>query len=239
MRIRRAGRHWERPIGTLAGSLSVDRDFWLDKWARNEIGFHQPHPHAALERHWASLGLAPGARVFVPLAGKSLDVLWLREHAHRVVTVEIAARAIQEFLAETGLTAQSEHAGRFTRLRAEGLDLLCGDVFDLDRATLGPIAAVFDRAALVALPAPMRAAYAARMAEITAPGTRTLLITVEYEQTQMSGPPFSVSETEVRALYGGSHQLRLLGRGAPPDAVRFAERGVSRFTEAVYALERQ
>lgn len=217
----------------------MDREFWLGKWARNEIGFHQPRPHTALERHWASLGLASSARVFVPLAGKSLDVLWLREHGHQVVAVEISERAVREFFAESGLAAKPERAGRFTRFRAEGLDFLCGDVFDLDRETLGPIAAVFDRAALVALPAPMRAAYAARMAELTDPGTRGLLVAVEYEQSQMSGPPFSVSETEVRTLYGGSHELHLLERGVPPDAVRFAERGVSRFTEAVYALERR
>lgn len=216
----------------------MDRDFWLERWARNEIGFHQAQPHAALARHWPSLGLERGARVFVPLAGKSLDLLWLAAQGHPVVGVELAERAVRAFFEEAGLEAEHEPAGRLTRYRSSGIELLCGDVFDLDRGTLGEVAGVFDRAALVALPAAMRADYAAHLARLADPGTRTLLVTFEYEQARMSGPPFSVSETEVQALYGAQHRIELRERREPEDAARFAARGAARVTEAVYALER-
>lgn len=217
----------------------MDRDFWLERWARSEIGFHQAQPHAALARHWSSLGLARGARVFVPLAGKSLDLLWLAVQGHRVIGVELAELAVRAFFEEAGLKALSEPAGRFVRHRGGDVELLCGDLFDLDRETLGEVEAVFDRAALVALPAAMRATYAAQLTRLTEPGTRTLLITFEYEQARMTGPPFSVSETEVRALYGAQHRIELLERREPPDAARFAARGAARVTEAVYILERR
>lgn len=216
----------------------MDRDFWLERWARGETGFHQSQPHAGLVRHWPSLRLARDARVFVPLAGKSPDLHWLAAQGHRVIGVELAGLAVRAFFEDAGLEAVSEPAGRFTRHRCGTLELLCGDVFDLDRGTLGEVAAVFDRAALVALPPELRTAYAAHLTGLTTAGTRTLLVTLEYDQSRMAGPPFSVHEPEVRALYGAQHRIGLLERRAPPDAARFAQRGVTDMMEAIYALER-
>ena len=204
----------------------MDPTFWLERWQRREIGFHQPAPHKALLRCWARLGLPRDARVFVPLAGKSLDMIWLAAQGHAVVGVELAPEAVREFAEENG--------------PLERVDLRCGDLFALDSRTLGPIQGVFDRGALVALPPPMRARYAAKMAELSPPGTRTLLVTMEYDQSRMKGPPHAVLEPEVRALYGDTHDITPLGRDSDlDDAPKFAQRGVDVLSEGYYLLTRR
>lgn len=204
----------------------MNPDFWLERWQRNEIGFHQPRPHPALQRLWASLGVAPGARVFVPLAGKSLDLVWLASQGHEVVGIELSEIAVRDFAAEHGRPAR--------------IDLRQGDLFDLTPETLGPIDAVFDRASLVALPPAMRGRYAAKLAELARPGARTLLVTMEYDQSRMPGPPHSVPEDEVHALFGATHEVQFVERdSALADFPRFAQRGVDRLAEAVWRLTRR
>jgi len=204
----------------------MEPHFWLERWQRNEIGFHQPAPNTALTRHWPKLGLAPGARVFVPLAGKSLDMIWLAAQGHRVIGIELAAEAVRAFADENG--------------PIDRVELRCGDLFELDPAALGRIEAVFDRGSLVALPPLLRQRYAAKLTELSPPGTRTLLVTMEYDQSKMNGPPHAVPEAEVRALFGATHDIELIERnGALDDFPRFAQRGVTTLSEAYYLLTRR
>ena len=209
-------------------------DFWLERWQRNEIGFHQPAPHRALARHWASLGLPRGSRVLVPLAGKSSDMLWLAAAGHHVVGIELAELAVRAFFDENALMPKITDHGGLQCFSVEGLDLWCGDVFAIGTTEVGRVAAVFDRAALVALPPELRQRYVAHLDAITPPGTRTLLITMEYSQTEMPGPPHAVLEDEVRVLYR-THAIELLERDdAMADFPKFAQRGVTRLSEAIY-----
>ncbi|MCU0760689.1 MAG: thiopurine S-methyltransferase [Steroidobacteraceae bacterium] len=204
----------------------MDPAFWLERWQRNEIGFHQAAPHKGLARHWSRLGLPRGARVFVPLAGKSLDMIWLGAQGHAVVGIELAAEAVRAFATEHG--------------PLERVELRCGDLFDLDPASLGPIQGVFDRASLVALPPAMRRRYARKLAELSPPGTRTLLVTMEYDQARMPGPPHAVLESEVHELFGATHAVELLERDAAlDDFPRFAQRGVDALAEAYFLLTRR
>lgn len=204
----------------------MQADFWHERWSKREIGFHMPRPHAALADHWHTLALPAGARVFVPLAGKSLDLPRLAELGHEVVGIELSSIAVQEFAAE--------HPG------LARVELRCGDLFELTAANLGPIAAIFDRASLVALPPPMRIAYARKMTELAAPGTQTLLVTMEYDQREMRGPPHAVMPEEVTALYGATHDIEQLGTyGALDDFPRMAARGVTALGERVYRLRRR
>lgn len=204
----------------------MQADFWHERWTKHEIGFHMARPHAALADHWPGLGLPRGSRVFVPLAGKSLDLVRLAELGHRVVGIELSAIAVREFHEEhPGLTA---------------VDLRCGDFFELTTTTLGRVDAVFDRASLVALPPEMRRDYATKMSELCAPGAVTLLVTMEYDQREMRGPPHAVMPDEVRRLYGDTHDIVELGTyGALEDFPRMAARGVTSLGERVYRLTRR
>lgn len=216
-------------------------DFWHERWQRNEIGFHQAKPHPGLARLWPSLGLPAGSLVFVPLAGKSLDLIWLRDAGHRVLGIELSPLAVRAFFEENGLEpATTRLAPRLQVHRAGAIELIEGDVFDLQPAHLAGVAGVFDRAALVALPPPMRARYVAQLAALTAPGARTLLVTMEYDQAEMPGPPHAVLPEEVRTLYGAAHEIELLARDAAlADFPKFAQRGVSALSEAYWKLTRR
>lgn len=214
-------------------------EFWLERWQRNEIGFHQPAPHRALARHWASLGLPRGSRVLVPLAGKSSDMLWLAAAGHHVLGIELAEIAVRAFFDENALSPKIAKHGALRCFSVDGLDLWCGDVFAVGVAQVGRVAAVFDRAALVALPEELRRRYVAHLDALTPPDTRTLLVTMEYAQAEMSGPPHAVLEDEVRTLYA-AHEIELLERAdVIGDFPKFAQRGVTRLGEATYRMMRR
>lgn len=184
----------------------MDRDFWLARWQNNQIGFHEGAPNTLLVAHFAALGIPAGGRIFVPLCGKSHDMHWLRAQGYTVIGAELSRLAVEQFFAELRLTPAVAPAGRLERFEAEGVTLFVGDIFDLDHETLGAVDAVYDRAALVALPAPLRAHYAAHIIGLTS-AVPQLLVTFEYDQARQPGPPFSVPEAEVRALYGATCRL--------------------------------
>lgn len=162
--------------------------------------------------HGASLGA--GGRVFVPLCGKSNDMPWLRAEGHEVLGIELADIAVRAFFAEHGMTPAHTKVAPFEHFRADGYHLLCGDYFALTRETGGPFTAIYDRAALIALPPEMRRAYAAHMTALAETDTCMLLITVEYDTSVISPPPFAVSADEVSALYGDAWAIEDRGTRA-------------------------
>ncbi|MDE1943210.1 MAG: thiopurine S-methyltransferase [Betaproteobacteria bacterium] len=214
----------------------MDKEFWLERWARNEIGFHQGDINPHLRRFWHEAAPASG-RVFVPLCGKSRDLLWLRDQGCPVLGVELSAIAAQAFFEENGLTPVRQSKPPFESFEARGVEILCGDFFNLDAAHLKDVTAVYDRAALVALPPELRARYAAHLADILPSGAQLLLVTFDYDQKEMGGPPFSVPVAEVEALFAGRAAIRQLARiDALADNPRFRERGASRIEEHVFLL---
>lgn len=215
----------------------MEEKFWLERWERQEIGFHQRHINAHLLRFWPDLGLARDQAVFVPLCGKSADMIWLHAQGHPVLGVELSPVAAAAFFTENGLAPRRRRQGRFDVAEADGIRILRGDFFDLTADDLAGIEAVYDRAALIAMPPAMRERYAAHMAEILPPGTRTLLLTLEYPQEQMQGPPFSVPLAEVERIYGSRGDVRLLSRDdVLSQNRRIAERGVTALYECAFLV---
>ncbi|MFC3693722.1 thiopurine S-methyltransferase [Chenggangzhangella methanolivorans] len=184
----------------------MDAEFWREKWREERQGWRQAAPNPLLVRNLDALDLAKGARILVPLCGDSVDVGWLLSRGHRVVGVELVASAVERLFASAGVAPELSDIGSLRKFAGEGLEVFVGDLFDLDAGTLGPVEAVYDRAALVALPPETRRAYAAHLVAITACAPQ-LAITFDYEQSAMAGPPFAVPEREVRALYGGVYAV--------------------------------
>jgi thiopurine S-methyltransferase len=214
-------------------------EFWLERWRKGEIGFHQPQGNPYLHRYWEQLSVPPGATVFVPLCGKSRDLVWLRDQGYAVLGVELAQAAVRDCFAEAALEPQVSAQGSFEVWEAGGLRILCGDFLALTVADLALVRAVFDRAALIALPPPMRGSYAAKMGELLAGGVETLLVTMEYEQAQMPGPPFAVLEDEVRTLYAPRFTIeQLVSNDVLGENARFLDRGVTQLRETVYRLRK-
>ncbi len=215
----------------------MKKEFGLERWEREETGFHQDEINPYLRQYWQELHAAKGCEVFVPLCGKSRDMLWLREQGHEVLGVELSAIASQAFFSENGYTTRRSASGKFNRYEADGIRILCGDFFDLRKEDLARVSAVYDRASLIALPQDMRERYARHLADILPPATPILLITLDYPQHEMPGPPFAVSAGEVQALYRGYAEVQLLAEvDAMPQNPRFRERGASRLQENIFVL---
>ncbi|WP_133479442.1 thiopurine S-methyltransferase [Cognatilysobacter segetis] len=218
----------------------MEPDFWLDRWHRGQIGFHQDRPTPLMLKHWPALDVAPGSQVFVPLCGKSLDMAWLASQGLRVLGVELAEDAVNAFFAEHGLQPVVDETAYGRRYAAGAIEILCGDAFSLDATVLGDCAAVFDRAAIIALPPAMRERYVRELYARLPTGCRGLLITLEYPQHEKAGPPFSVAEAEVRALYARDWTVRTLERRAILDQqASFAAEGVTALDTVVYQLDRR
>lgn len=218
----------------------MEHDFWLERWRTRQIGFHQSSPHPLLERWWPTLGLPSHARVYVPLCGKSLDMVWLAVRGHAVVGSELSEIAVADFFGEQGAHVDVRPHGPFRRHAAGPFELLQGDALELTPALLGPVQASYDRAALVALPPGLRARYARQSAELMPAGSKTLLVGFEFAQHRKPGPPFSVVRDEVEHLYRDAFEVRELERVDIIDSSpKFAAAGVESLYEVAYSLTRR
>ena len=215
-------------------------DFWHDRWREGRIGFHQDKPTPLLLKHWPALGVAPGAKVFVPLAGKSLDLAWLASQGYRVLGVELSQLAVEQFSAEHGLAPTPRTSRYGAHYQAGSIELVCGDAFGLDAEALSGCDAVFDRAALIALPPDLRRRYVRELHGRLPHGCRGLLVTLEYPQHDKDGPPFSVAEAEIREAYGRDWEVEVLERrDILAQQPLFAEEGVTALDTVVYRLRRR
>ncbi len=185
----------------------MEASFWFQKWERGDIAFHESEANPFLVEHFEKLNPAKGSRVFLPLCGKTRDLAWLLARGHRVVGAELSELAVNELFKELGLEPEISKAGQLTRYNAKDIDILVGDIFDVSAKLLGPVSAIYDRAALVALPAGIREQYTSHLMDITDVAPQ-LLISYEYNQLLIAGPPFSVDENEVKQHYGATYQLK-------------------------------
>ncbi len=213
----------------------MEPKFWQERWARNQIGFHLPEVNPYLQLHWPPL--AEGAKVLVPLCGKSLDLMWLASQGLRVVGVELSEQAVEAFFSEQNLTPRVTERGVFKVYQADLIEIWCGDFFALNAEVLADCAALYDRAALIALPPLMRAQYADHLNTWLPSGCQGLLITLDYEQAQKAGPPFAVTDEEVQLLLGGRWALQVLQeQDILGESWKFVQDGVTRLEERVYQL---
>ncbi len=208
-------------------------DFWHERWQQNQTGFHQDEVHPLLSKYWPAL--AATDCVFVPLCGKSLDMWWLRQRGSRVVGVELSPLAVQAFFEDAGVTPARTSNGSLECWQASDIKIYSGDFFTLQPPDVSGCSVIYDRAALIALPPAMRRDYVAHLHRLFPRGARMLLVTLDYPQAEMDGPPFSVSDAEVRELYKSAQLLESKDVLAEND--RFRQRGVSRLNENAYLIE--
>jgi thiopurine S-methyltransferase len=211
----------------------MDANFWLQRWKNNEIGFHQSEANPLLANYFKALSVEKGSRVFVPLCGKTLDIAWLLAHGYHVVGAELSELAIEQLFMQLGVEPTRSSVGKLMHYRATDIDLFVGDIFEVSGKILGPVDAIYDRAALVALPEPMRRRYTAHLMEITDKAPQ-LLISYEYDQDLIEGPPFSVSNEEVNRHYGDSYAVGLVASADVPGGMK----GRCVAKESVWLLQR-
>lgn len=217
----------------------MEPDFWRERWRSGRIGFNQADPHPVLVR--LAPRFPPGGRIFVPLAGKSVDMRYLAELGHPVVGVELVESAVEAFFEESGWTPEVDRSGRHPIYRAENVEIHTADVFEVVPRHLGNIAAVYDRASLIALPPDLRARYAAHLAMLLSRQVGVLMITVEYDAKELNGPPFSVPPSEIHAIFGGPFEVFPLesNKDALDEQSLLRERGLTQLTEHTFWLRRR
>lgn len=215
----------------------ADRDAWLARWREDRTGFHLDRVNPFLEANADRMLPPGGGRVLVPLCGKSLDLAWLVARGHDVVGVELAEAAVEQLHAGLGLTPSISDRGALRSWKTDRLEILVGDIFDLDPAVTGAFHAIWDRAALIALRADDRARYAPHMLDFLGPGGRMLLCTLGYDQSKMDGPPFSVPASEVRSYFDNVLPLeKLEERDVTDGNPRFSESGISEVLEELWLV---
>ena len=215
----------------------MEEEFWHERWENNLIGFHLDEVNQYLIQSWPLLNLKAGATVFVPLCGKSRDITWLSEQGFNVIGIELSPLAVKSYFAENHLNVEKTHIGGIDCWQAGNIHIYCGNFFDMTAKILGKVDAVYDRASLIALPPAMRQDYARHLTKITAPAPK-LLVTLEYEQDKMDGPPFSVTEEEVGALYQANYQIKQLSaQDVLGSNEKFRSRGLDYMKECTYLLE--
>ncbi len=200
----------------------MDRSFWEARWRTGQTGWHLPHPNPLLVEHWAALAVPAGARVFVPLCGKSEDMVWLAQQGYQVLGNELCGEAVAAFFDEQGLApVRSTLGDALIRWQAGPYTLIEGDFFRLSPEWTAGVAAVYDRAALVAFPPALRPRYGAHLQYLAPEGAGYLLISLNGPVAPDAGPPFSVPDDEVRTLFAN---MRRLERRAAQATERKGER---------------
>jgi thiopurine S-methyltransferase len=184
----------------------MDASFWHQRWGDNNIAFHESEANPLLVKYFKQLSLVNDSRVFLPLCGKTLDIPWLLSNGYRVAGAELSTIAVEALFMELGVEPKISRVGEVDHYSAQNIDIFVGDIFHLSSKMLGLVDAIYDRAALVALPEEMRNRYTADLMEITNKAPQ-LLICYEYDQSLMEGPPFSISNEEVNQHYRGSYHL--------------------------------
>lgn len=197
----------------------MNPEFWQERWRKREIAFHQAAANPLLISWFNQLAVVPGSTVFLPLCGKSLDIHWLLAQGYRVVGAELSEIAVQELFAELGLKPNVYSAGSLQQYHADKLDIYVGDIFQLSKNTLGPVDAIYDRAALVALPDSMRKRYAEHLITISQAAPQ-LIICFEYDQAQLAGPPFAVDSLEIHKLYSNVYTINCLEKREVPGGLK-------------------
>lgn len=217
----------------------VDNQHWLDRWKENRIGFHEPTVNQHLQQYFPQFGLPAGASVFLPLCGKAFDIAWIAAQGYEVIGIELSRLAIEAFFEENQLEYERFDSDRFAVYKSANISLLQGDFFDLSNHDLDACSLVYDRAALIAMDQQLRPRYCDHMLSIIPALSNMLLITLEYDQAEMQGPPFAVLKEEVYRNYSEDFSINLLGSNDIIDErPRWRDAGLGALGESVFRLDR-
>lgn len=221
----------------------MEASHWLKAWSDNRIGFHQKNVNKRMVSHWSSLELSPSAQVFVPLCGKSTDMLWIAEQGNPVLGVELSAKAAEAFFVDNEIEYTISERDGFEiysgKALAADIEIWAGDFFNLTPDHLAQCEAYYDRAAMIAMNESLRAEYSLHLATLMRPASRALLLVISYDQDKMKGPPFSVSDENVRKLLSEAFDICELEHYSGAQRLgNLSDRGLETLDERVYLMKR-
>lgn len=225
--------------------------FWYACWEKNSLGFHQTSVHPFLSQHLMPLissnteqcQTAKRKSVLVPLCGKSDDMVWLAEHFD-VVGAELSDIACRDFFRDKNIAVMPTHINDnetkapFKQYRFENISLWQGDFFKLSASQLPDFDWIYDRAAIIALPKTMQQAYVKHLTSFITQDSQLFLISLEFPQEELSGPPFALFEQDINHLFSGFN-VKCIAEHELADKT-FAQRtfNVSYLKEKLYLISR-
>ena len=165
-------------------------------------------------------------------------MVWLRDIGHEVIGCELSPLAVEGFFKDNGLDPVVESDGDLVRWSSDGITLFCGDIFDLTSDRVESPSALYDRASIVSMPRDQRALFAQHLAGLLDAESSGLLISFEYPQDEMEGPPFSVSQNELITIFSSFEINHLASHDVLEDHPRFQSQGVTQLHDQVYSLRR-
>ncbi len=216
----------------------MNNDFWNERWQKNEIGFHRKSINHYLVNHWQTLGSSPNDSVFVPLCGKSVDLIWLAKQCRSVLAIELSMKAVADFFTENNLSPKVSENENFQVYRAENITILCGDFFKMERSDIAACSIIYDRASLIAFPPNMQEEYAKKLDALFPNPHKRLLITLDYDSSIMNGPPFATSPSTVNRLFSEYEVDHLESINIIDHSPHFEKKGLTSLIEHVFYIEK-
>ena len=210
---------------------------WESRWQEDRIGFHLNEVNPYLIRFADQLLYQNPDRVFVPLCGKTLDLCWLTKKTKKVVGVEMVNKAVMNFFSENNISYLIQRKETLQKFNSKAIDIYLGDFFDLNPLETSSFEAIYDRASIVAIEKFERKKYVDHLISFLDQAGRILLITMEYNQNQMEGPPYSVTRDEIESLFSPLCSLKLLKTCDVLDD-RFRKKGLTHLLEHVFLIEK-
>ena len=217
----------------------MELSYWQSRWQKGNIGWHMDTVYPLLPQICNHLGINSDARVLVPLCGKSLDLLWLADHCDTVTGVDISQKALQHLMQQHHESFVKDTSHGFSIYRSDSLVLWEGDFTKLPPEQIPTQHLIYDKASIIALPAEKREHHAEKVIELSDPNTQIVIQTFEYNQSEMTGPPFSVDTQELKRLFGHRFKLKCLHEQSKlKELQKFMRRGLSSYlTEKVFHLK--
>ncbi|XP_072854773.2 thiopurine S-methyltransferase isoform X2 [Pogona vitticeps] len=225
----------------LQESRVVTEEEWLAKWQTKNIGFHMEQGHPFLRKYLdLLLNGRKGLKIFFPLCGKTIEMKWLADLGHHVVGVEISESALKEFFAEQNLSFSEETVpqipgAKLFKSTSGNISLYCCSIYDLTSTVTGKVDGIWDRGSLVAVNPSQRERYSQLILSLMNENCRCLLVTCLYDPSKHKGPPFYVSDSEVKSLFGKHCEIKCLEK---KDSLseRPKQWGLDSFWEVIYVL---
>ncbi len=216
----------------------MENEYWLERWNDGRTGFHLDQFNPLLIKHWPSTGASSGELVFVPLCGKSLDMIWFQQQGHFVVGSELSEKAVTDFFYEQRLKSSQQPANSHQYWQSKKIGIIQGDFFTMEAGSV-PAKYIYDRAALIALPEDKQEDYINQLLTVAPDVEQILLCTVEYDESIMPGPPFSVTPDRVDHLFNDRFSIDLLETRDTKPSPSHQEKGLTVITDHVFKLDRR
>lgn len=218
----------------------MEFEFWDNCWQRESQPFHLAEAHTFLVKYVQQY-FSADKRVFVPLSGKSIDLVFLSEQGYYPVGVEFNPKAVNRFIEENQLEFSSQTFSvdddhELVRYHNHTMEVWLADFFDITSEQIGKFRQVYDRAAFIALPEAMRSDYAKHLKSMLAKDATLLLVTMDYVPDEMSGPPFHITLDEIKQQFPEGRVEELCRCSLLDTHPRWKELELSRLDEVLYKI---